>query len=244
MRRVTAVAFIMGCALASAGVASANPPGTGPAGSAGAPPASYSLRDYALPAGNQGAVGCVSGWATGYTGYGVLMNEQNISGGPMAPMYVCSQLPDSPWLSDVLTLEQQQGIDTAEDYGNSDKPTDEQRANAAHYKLSGFRDLSSGDRAAQVKDAIAGGLPVVIGFEVRESFENLTKDNSRYDPKPSERILGGHAVTIVAYDENSVTIENTWGTGWGDSGFFTAPWTFITGDDVDSLYSMGPIAYP
>ncbi|WP_405167861.1 C1 family peptidase [Nocardia sp. NBC_01499] len=148
------------------------------------------------------------------------------------------------WAGVALPMERDQGIDTKSDYWQGDfdyttQPDQNEIANAAHYKLSGSKDLTSGDKVANIKAAIAAGLPVPIGFEVRESFENLNQSNSRYNPSPNERTLGGHEVTIVGYDSKGVTIENSWGSSWGDNGFFTAPWSFITGSDVDEIHSMG-----
>lgn len=36
--------------------------------------------------------------------------------------------------------------------------------------------------------------------------------------KPDERVLGGHAFAIVAYDENGFWIQNSWGDNWGQGG--------------------------
>ncbi|MFI6999503.1 C1 family peptidase [Nocardia sp. NPDC050175] len=272
-----AVAFAVGVGLVSAGLANAQPPtspelkhhafgfdvqaakankgkdtSTGFAlpvqvGSAVAP-ASYSLKQYAAPAGDQGAVGSCVTWATGYTGYGILMNEQQIAGGPMAPMFIYAQIAkgddEGTWAGVALPMETSQGIDTKSHYWQGDfdyttQPDASERANAAHYKLSGAKDLSSGDRVTNIKNAISSGLPVPIGFEVRQSFMNLNSSNSRYNPSRNERTVGGHEVTIVGYDQNGVTIENSWGSGWGANGFFTAPWSFITSSDVDEVHSMG-----
>ncbi|RDI67924.1 C1 family peptidase [Nocardia pseudobrasiliensis] len=218
-------------------------------GAVGAPPASYSLQQYALPAGDQGPVGSCVTWATGYTGYGVLMNEQQIGGGPQAPMFIYSQIAqgndEGTYAGVALPLEQQQGIDTKSDYWQGDfdyttQPDAAERANAAHFKLSGAKDLTKGgDLVTNIKKAIASGLPVPIGFDVRESFQRLDANNSNYDPSPNERIIGGHEVTIIAYDAKGVTIENSWGPNWGKNGFFTAPWSFITSQDVNEVHSMG-----
>ncbi|MFI5782379.1 C1 family peptidase [Nocardia sp. NPDC051570] len=270
-----ALSFALGVGIVSAGIASAAPaPSTGHSfgldvrGAQAAeakgdtsvgtalpvrvgsvtPPATYSLRKYALSPGNQGQVGSCVTWATGYTAYGLLMNEQNIKGGPMAPMFIYAQIAkgndNGTWASVALPMEQQQGIDTKSDYWQGDfdyttQPTAKERANAAHYKISGNKDLTHGDRVDNIKRAISSGLPVPIGFQVRQSFESLNKSNSYYNPSDNEKILGGHEVTIVAYGENGVTIENSWGANWGDSGFFTAPWSFITGGDVNEIHSMG-----
>lgn len=212
------------------------------------PPSSYSLQQYAISPGDQGQVGSCVTWATGYTGYGVLMNEQGISGGPMAPMFIYAQIAQGndqgTYASVALPMEQEQGIDTKSDYWQGDfdyttQPDANERANAAHYKLSGSRDLTGGDVVTNIKQAISSGLPVPIGFQVRQSFMNLNQSNYNYVPDPSESVVGGHEVTIVAYDENGVTIENSWGAGWGNGGYFTAPWSFITGGDVDEVHSMG-----
>ncbi|MFG1798392.1 C1 family peptidase [Nocardia sp. NPDC049149] len=273
-----AMAFLVGVGIASAGFATAQPAPPQPVkhhaygldvkaakahlgtdtsvgralpvrvGDLGDPPPSYSLEKYTLPAGDQGQVGSCVAWATGYTGYGVLMNEQNIANGPMAPMFTYSQIAkgndQGTWAGVALPMQQRQGIDTKADYWQGDfdyttQPDAKERANAARYKLSGAQDLSSGNRVANVKKAIAAGLPVPIGFDVKESFENLNERNYNYNPRPGERSVGGHEVTIVAYDQKGVTIENSWGSGWGHHGFFTAPWSFITSQDVDEIHSMG-----
>src|SRR5690606_22854273 len=35
----------------------------------------------------------------------------------------------------------------------------------------------------------------------------------------SDRVLGGHAFAIVAYDEHGLWIQNSWSDRWGKSGF-------------------------
>jgi C1A family cysteine protease len=214
-------------------------------------PESYSLKQYALPAGDQGAVGSCVAWATGYTGMGLLANEQDKTGQPFAPMFVYAQIAQGDdtgtWAGVALPIEEEQGIDTKEHYWQGDfdyttQPDDEERENALQYRISGFTDLTNAeDREAAVKEAIASGLPVAIGFEVRDSFMNLDADNYTYDPSEDEGVSGGHEVTIVGYDENGVEIENSWSSGWGNDGYFRAPWSFITGGDVDEIHSIGKL---
>lgn len=215
-------------------------------------PASYSLQQYAETPGDQGQVGSCVAWATVHSAYGLLMNEQGISGEPMAPMYIYSQIAQGndqgTTASVALPMEEQQGTDTAADYYQGDfdyttQPTDAERANAANYKLSGFQDLTSGDVQANVENAISSGLPVVIGMQVRSSFEDLNSSNYNYDPSPSEGVLGGHEITIVGYDSNGVTVENSWGTSWGNNGYFTMPWSVVLGSDVMELHSVGKLVH-
>lgn len=221
-------------------------------------PASYDLSQYALPPGDQGQVGSCVTWATGYTGYGILANEQNVAGTPMAPMYIYSQISkgndQGTTASVALPMEQKQGIDTKSDYWQGDfdyttQPDSAERANAAHYKLSGFTELPTSGSSARtaIENAISQGQPVPIGFQVHQSFMDLTAQSaSDYSYLPgdqwSDPIVGGHEVTIVAYSSQGVKIENSWGSGWGDSGFVTVPWSFFDTGDVMEIHAMGPLA--
>ncbi|GAA2250606.1 hypothetical protein GCM10010430_36810 [Kitasatospora cystarginea] len=224
---------------------------------AGAAPASADLSGYALSPGDQGQVGACVTWATGYTGYGILMNEQNISGTPMAPMFIYSQIAQGndtgTYASVALPMEQQQGIDTKSDYwqGDSDyttQPDDNERANAARYKLSGFTELPTSGSAARsaIENAISRGMPVPIGFQVHQSFMDLNAQSaSNYSYLPgdsdSDPIVGGHEVTIVGYNDQGVKIENSWGSSWGDGGFVTVPWSFFDTGDVQEVHAMGKL---
>jgi C1A family cysteine protease len=224
----------------------------------GAAPASADLSGYALAPGDQGQVGACVTWATGYTGYGILMAEQGISGAPMAPMYIYSQIAQGndqgTYASVALPMEQQQGIDTQADYwqGTQDyttQPDANETANAAQYKLSGFTELpTSGDAArSAIEDAISQGMPVPIGFQVHQSFMNIdsyTADSYSYLPgdSGSDPVVGGHEVTVVGYNDQGVKIENSWGSGWGDGGFVTVPWGFFNTGDVQEVHAMGRLA--
>lgn len=61
-----------------------------------------------------------------------------------------------------------------------------------------------------VKYALVMFGPVVCGFPVYTS-------SSKFWRKPG-RFQGGHAVTIVGYNEEGFIIRNSWGTGWANNG--------------------------
>jgi C1A family cysteine protease len=48
-------------------------------------------------------------------------------------------------------------------------------------------------------------------------------------PKPSERLLGGHAVLAVGYDDRTreFLARNSWGERWGMGGYFTIPYAYL-----------------
>lgn len=81
-------------------------------------------------------------------------------------------------------------------------------------------------------DAITNGYPVVIGFNVYSSFESpsvYSRGLMEYPNVSKERYLGGHAVLLVGYDKRSqyYIARNSWGTEWGDNGYFYMPFKVI-----------------
>ena len=74
----------------------------------------------------------------------------------------------------------------------------------------------SGIEACKTYVAIA---PILVAFEVYSDFFSYTGGIYEYVWGSYE---GGHAVCIVGYDttENYWIVKNSWGPGWGESGFF------------------------
>jgi C1A family cysteine protease len=88
----------------------------------------------------------------------------------------------------------------------------------------------------QLKGALALGFPVVFGFTVYESFESeaVAKSGVAPLPGPTERSVGGHAVMAVGYDDSKQVfrVMNSWGNGWGQKGFFTLPYAYLTSSEL------------
>ena len=72
----------------------------------------------------------------------------------------------------------------------------------------------------------------MFGFTVYESFESqeVAKTGVVPMPAPGEQVVGGHAVLAVGYDDSAQTfmVRNSWGTGWGQAGYFTMPYAYLT----------------
>lgn len=85
---------------------------------------------------------------------------------------------------------------------------------------------------AQMKGCLAAGFPFVFGISVYESFESERVARTGKVPMPdaSEKSLGGHAVLAVGYDDATQTfiVMNSWSAKWGDKGYFTLPYDYIT----------------
>jgi hypothetical protein len=72
-----------------------------------------------------------------------------------------------------------------------------------------------------VKGALAKGHPVVIGANLDAAFFNLTPEQSIWRSTPDKKAEGGHAFTLVGYDDATQTFKfiNSWNVGWGDGGY-------------------------
>jgi C1A family cysteine protease len=83
-----------------------------------------------------------------------------------------------------------------------------------------------------VKEALADGFPVIFGFSIYESMMTDEVARTGYVPIPTsnEAPVGGHAVKAVGYDDDKewFIVKNSWGTSWGDNGYFYLPYWYIT----------------
>jgi C1A family cysteine protease len=96
---------------------------------------------------------------------------------------------------------------------------------------------------SQLKGCLASGYPFVFGFTVYESFESdaMGKSGKMPMPKSSEKMLGGHAVLAVGYDDAAerFIVRNSWGKGWGLQGYFTMPYAYLTDNNLaDDLWTI------
>ena len=81
------------------------------------------------------------------------------------------------------------------------------------------------------KSCLVSGFPFVCGFAVYESFESreVSKTGMMSMPKPEEKFYGGHAVIVMGYDDDMgcFIVKNSWGTKWGDKGYFYMPYEYL-----------------
>ena len=87
------------------------------------------------------------------------------------------------------------------------------------------------DPAHDMLVCLSGGYPFVSGIILYESFENpdVAKSGNVPLPKKNERVLGGHAILVVGYDagKQQFICRNSWGTTWGDKGYFYLPFAYL-----------------
>jgi C1A family cysteine protease len=85
------------------------------------------------------------------------------------------------------------------------------------------------------KTVLWAGKYICFGFTVYEGFESeaVAKSGIVPLPKRGEQVLGGHEVCAVGYvlvnGEFYFVCQNSWGTDWGQDGFFLFPESYMFG---------------
>lgn len=98
-----------------------------------------------------------------------------------------------------------------------------------------------------LKETLLTGAAVSFGFNVYNSFMSGTWDTTTGMmplPKSTERVIGGHAVTIIGYNDakKAFLIQNSWGTSWGLKGKFWMPYSFLLdGSECDDFWAIETI---
>lgn len=185
------------------------------------------------PIGNQGIESSCVGWATGYAALGIL-NYPKYSCWDLAkrsPEYVYNQIKASSdctsgaYLQDGLNLVCAEGACSWNmmpytDQGCSVMPNAAQEFEASHHSASSWSAFSA-NSVSQIKQSLDLGYPVVIGFNVYDSFYTMWNNGGIWTTPNSGQNHGGHAVCIVGYDDNQqmFKVQNSWGLG-GAQGFF------------------------
>lgn len=115
------------------------------------------------------------------------------------------------------------------------------------YKNASANKVQQYARVAQniddMRSCLAGGDPFFFGFSVYSSFESQDVANTGMMPMPRrmEQMLGGHAVLAVGYDDarRLLIVRNSWGSDWGDKGYFYMPYDFIINPDyADDFWTV------
>jgi len=90
--------------------------------------------------------------------------------------------------------------------------------------------------ASQLRGCLASGYPFVFGFSVYEAFESdaVAKTGILDMPASGEKLVGGHAVLAVGYDDaqRRFLVRNSWGATWGQGGYFWIPYAYLTDNNL------------
>lgn len=94
----------------------------------------------------------------------------------------------------------------------------------------------------RIKLYLVGHVPSMFGFTVYSSYTQANTTGAIPMPTSGDTVVGGHAVVAVGYDDTkrikntntggtetrgAFLIRNSWGSGWGQSGYGWLPYDYV-----------------
>ncbi len=203
---------------------------------------SYSLKKYCPTPGDQGQMGSCTSWATGYAALTISQaiaenntDTRDITKKAKSALYIYNQIrkgscEEGTYIEDAIELVQKKGDCDLKDF-NPDNcriiPTRIEDIKADLFKIKEHNRLWDIDASYTQKilatiNSLNSNKPVIISLSVKKSIHEVSTDGE-YLPKGNFNINDpGHALCVIGYDNINKKFEiiNSWGTTWGDNGFF------------------------
>jgi C1A family cysteine protease len=114
-------------------------------------------------------------------------------------------------------------------------------------------DATSAQVLKQIRANLAAGLPLMFGFTVYSSIEQAASTGQIPYPTAGEKVIGGHAVMAVGYDDSmkiksaepggaetkgALLVRNSWGAGWGSEGYGWLPYEYVLKGLAEDWWSL------
>lgn len=106
-------------------------------------------------------------------------------------------------------------------------------------------DAEAVTRTSEVETSLLNKHPVVLGMTLTESFDEIGRDGKFL--KPAGKTIGGHAMTVVGYDQGfewdwcppgALRVRNHWTSRWGNDGWLWLPYSIFDSSTVDDCYVL------
>ncbi len=222
-------------------------------------PSSYFLYNYLPPVGDQGQYGTCIGWSTAYyTKTALEAAARNLTSSQLSQAaYQMSAKDLFTAIADnqkgancdgtnydvALTLIQTRGVATLgsvpySNLGNCAQSSSSNNTDAPGHKISTYRAIQHtnvSDYITDIKQSLVSNTPVMVGCGVGNGFQSWSGSgvmSAGFDPCGGGQPCGGHAQTIVGYDDSkgsggAFRLINSWNTTWGDNGYYWVDYNFL-----------------
>jgi hypothetical protein len=202
-------------------------------------PLSADLSSYVPPICNQGSVPSCVAWSTAYNAYTIQYAYKNKINAAaelreiaLSAMLPYKQIePNCDNGSAIETIAEQiisRGNVSYPDFNGSDcvlppsydllKKAEKNKPIKDFVRI--FDEYSTAnEKIYRTKQQIATyNTPVILAMQVHQNFDGYKGVEDYYVPEGD--VAGYHAVVVVGYNMKGFKIVNSWGPGWGKSGFF------------------------
>jgi len=215
---------------------------------AGPLPPAADLSSVMPPVGNQGRQASCVGWAIAYyyRSYQEGVENHRLPAQTdelFSPAYIYNQRSDK---SRDVGMSMVSGLRIAVDQGvatlatmpynaadSTSQPSAAARAEAALYRSLSYFSLFTRQGSANLqllKQHLAQGGPVLLAVPIYSEFFRVNSYNPVIGvPAAGSTYYGGHAVTVIGYDDAAKTFKfvNSWGRGWGNYGYAYLSYEFV-----------------
>jgi C1A family cysteine protease len=84
-----------------------------------------------------------------------------------------------------------------------------------------------------IKKWLLRNEPIAMGMAIYSNFTN-NRTGIINLPSLGDEFLGGHAIIICGFDDKNkkFIMRNSWGSYWGDKGYFYLPYDYVTNNDL------------
>jgi C1A family cysteine protease len=216
-------------------------------------PSSFSLKQYAPVPGDQGQHGTCVAWSTAYAARTIsycithhLTDQDKINSAAFSPAYLYYYVKAAGDDDCALGAKIEPALEVLTDTGDVllsanipdciNATNNTNNVAAKNYTIKAYSSLTNvfgrinKNEIIAIKKSITDNNPIIFSLKCYTSLFNVGKDGV-WTMSANDTLVSDHAICIVGYDDNkfggAFEVMNSWGTAWGNNGFF-----WITYDQV------------